>query len=579
MQIVSLRIENFRGIKEALLSLKGHTAIVGDNNSGKSTILEAIDLVLGPERLSRQPVINEHDFYGGKYIDIAPIKITIVVIIVDLNEDQQRYFRDHVVWYDQKSDALIEGPPESTASDSVLPALKIGFEGEYNLEDDDFVGRTSFFSRENEDGSRDPFGQRDKRLCGFLYLRTVRTARRALSLERGSLLDVILRLQELRPQMWEDVLKRLRDLSVAEDPTIGVAPLLDSIQKAVRAFVPLDWSRNPHLRVTNLTREELRKALTVFIGTGILDADEKEYAVPFQHQGTGTINVIVLALLTIIAELKQNVIFAMEEPEIAIPPQTQKRIVRSIVGKSSQAIFTSHSPYVLEEFSPSSIMVIQKMNGVLKEVKAEYPPAVKPKKYKEEFRRKFCEALMARRVLIIEGRTEFDAIPSVARRLEELNPIKFAALEGLGIAIINAESDSQLAPLGSFFSSMGKVVFAIFDKQESDAKAEIEGSVHHPFESTEKGFERTVINGLSELTLRRLAADLVYRGRWPPHLASRTPSSSMTHESLKESMFEFLKHSKGDGDCSDLLVQCDESEMPRYLISVINSIKHIVEST
>lgn len=47
-----------------------------------------------------------------------------------------------------------------------------------------------------------------------------------------------------------------------------------------------------------------------------------------QHQGTGTINTLVLALLSLIADLKQNVIFAMEEPEIAIPPHTQKRIIR-----------------------------------------------------------------------------------------------------------------------------------------------------------------------------------------------------------------------------------------------------------
>ena len=61
-----------------------------------------------------------------------------------------------------------------------------------------------------------------------------------------------------------------------------------------------------------------------------------------------------------IAELKQNVIFAMEEPEIAIPPHTQKQIISEVTSKSAQAIFTSHSPYVLEEFDPSQILVIQR---------------------------------------------------------------------------------------------------------------------------------------------------------------------------------------------------------------------------
>ena len=50
MRIVKLQINNFRGIKEGCLIFPGHTVLVGDNNTGKSTILEAIDLVLGPER-------------------------------------------------------------------------------------------------------------------------------------------------------------------------------------------------------------------------------------------------------------------------------------------------------------------------------------------------------------------------------------------------------------------------------------------------------------------------------------------------------------------------------------------------
>jgi energy-coupling factor transporter ATP-binding protein EcfA2 len=66
----------------------GHTVLVGDNNTGKSTILEAIDLVLGPERLSRYPVIDEHDFYAGQYLDkdANPIDIKVEVVVVDYDQ-------------------------------------------------------------------------------------------------------------------------------------------------------------------------------------------------------------------------------------------------------------------------------------------------------------------------------------------------------------------------------------------------------------------------------------------------------------------------------------------------------------
>lgn len=63
-----MAIKNFRGIKLANILLTEHCVLIGDNNVGKTTILEAIDLVLGPDRLNRRPPIEEHDFYEGKYI-------------------------------------------------------------------------------------------------------------------------------------------------------------------------------------------------------------------------------------------------------------------------------------------------------------------------------------------------------------------------------------------------------------------------------------------------------------------------------------------------------------------------------
>ncbi len=89
MRVARLHIENFRGIKRADVLLPKHAVIVGDNNIGKSTLLEAIDLVLGPERLSRRPVIYEHDFYAGEYVDPQgqPVNITIEAVITDLNLD------------------------------------------------------------------------------------------------------------------------------------------------------------------------------------------------------------------------------------------------------------------------------------------------------------------------------------------------------------------------------------------------------------------------------------------------------------------------------------------------------------
>lgn len=580
MRIARINIDNFRGIAKGELFFSGHTVLVGDNNAGKSTVLEAIDLVLGPERLSRQAIIDEHDFHVGRYIDSEgnPVEIKVEVVVVDLIEEQVRYFKNHLEWWNEPEKKLLDGPPpEGTDQPGVFPALRVGFTGRYEKDEDDFSGTTYFLSPVKDDGTYLPFRTSEKRQCGFLFLRTLRTGSRALSLERGSLLDTILRLKEIRLQMWEQVLGELRKLPVADKPELGVSKILSTVQEAVRSFVPSDWADNPHMRVSDLTRENLRRTLTVFMGTGAKCPDGSEYAAPFQHQGTGTINTLVLALLSLIAELKQNVIFAMEEPEIAIPPHVQKRIVDSICKKSAQALFTSHSPYVLEEFKPSQILVVKRDTGILFGIPAEYPPSVKPKMYRAEVRTRFCEALLARRVLITEGRTEYDAYPAAARRLNELDAARFKTIEALGIAVINANTDSQIVPLGEFFAKLGKLVLAVFDKQQPLQKAAIDAKIPYTFEAPEQAFEDAVLNGAAESALRRYGAGLVEDGGWPRHLRDKMPIETMPIGELRAALREYLMWSKGSSGAADLLSACSLEEMPDFIVEIIEEMKTVLE--
>jgi putative ATP-dependent endonuclease of OLD family len=141
MRITELKISNFRGIRASRLLLPQHCVLIGDNNVGKSTILEAIDLCLGPDRLSRQPPIDEHDFHLGQYLapKVAELKkgepdegveaaldvvdsaeapaqeppenpaIQIDVTITDLSEEQQDHFGDQIEWWDSDTNALFAG--------------------------------------------------------------------------------------------------------------------------------------------------------------------------------------------------------------------------------------------------------------------------------------------------------------------------------------------------------------------------------------------------------------------------------------------------------------------------------------
>ncbi len=144
--------------------------------------------------------------------------------------------------------------------------------------------------------------------------------------------------------MWEDTLTRLRGL----DPPIGTIPQLEAIRSQVRdrmaRFVGIaEGDDATGFFASELTREHLREVVTFFVRS-----QESQYLVPFHRLGTGSINTLVFALLTHIADLRgaASVIFAMKEPEIALPPHSQRRITRYLRKRMGQAIITSHSPYV-----------------------------------------------------------------------------------------------------------------------------------------------------------------------------------------------------------------------------------------
>lgn len=590
MNVCHLKVKNFRGIRAATILLPRRAVLIGDNNTGKTTIFEALDLVLGPDRLSRQAPIDEHDFFQGEYVhkatevvnqavgdggldgevnasgagdSVAYVleepgdgpRIEIEVIVADLTQEQIGRFGDYIEFWDSATDSLYDEPtPEGVDAATVSAALRVTFLGWYDQDEDDFEART-YFSRSLTEGDRPvPFTRNDKQICGFLYLRSLRTGSRALSLERGSLLDIILRLKEVRPQMWEDTINTLADYSVARDPELGISGVLESINSALKKYVPKEWGIEPHLKVSSLTREHLRRVITAFIATG-----EGIHAAPFYRQGTGTINMLVLAMLSQIAEDKQNVIFAMEEPETAVPPYAQKRIVHEVRKLASQALFTSHSPYVLEEFALDETVVLDRTaDGHLDQAPVTLPNSIKLKAYRQNFRTRFSEGLLARRVLIGEGATEAAAFPVVCRRLAELNSDMYSSLEALGISTVDGGGQSNIADLGQLFRKLGKRVFAICDKQESENKDLIEAQVDVLLMHDEKGFEDLVLKNTTEDALTRFAKLI----DWPTHLVAEYPD---TEASIYVALREYFTWTKANWGIADFLAQCSEAEIPKWL--------------
>lgn len=594
MKVRLLEIENFRGIASGRVAFPGNTLLVGGNNVGKSTICEALDLVLGPERLNRRPVIDEHDFFQSCYVNESgePIPIVIRLVLTDLSEEALRRFGSHLRRWDEVACAFADEEPDTAdhADDEhVVWALPVSFRGRYDRQEDDFEAET-FFDHELPDlnelddetraslgEGRDRFLRPHKRLCGFVFLRALRTGSRALGLQRGSLLDTILRLSsEGSAEMWMATLRQMRDL----DPAVGDVPDLQAVRTQLRDrmadFVNLaPGEESTAFFASDLTREHLREVVRLFIATG-----PSEHPVPFSRQGTGSINVLVFALLTMIAELKGNksVIFAMEEPEIALPPHTQRRVTRFIRSEMGQTIVTSHSPYVIEQFEPDDIVMLDRgPSGELQGVSID-PTGVKPKAYRAQ-RRQFAEAILSKSVLVVEGATEASLLP-VASSVLENEGTGYAHFDVAGVSIFTADGDGDVPRWGPMFRSLGKVPFAVFDKQTKpfsvSAQLHLEAFERY-WESPETGIEKLLLSEVSTDVLRRFLDEVATRSDFPVDQVTYNPDADDSE--LANIALKVLKARKGDawGYAAALVGQCQtRAELPAFLVGLLEEIDTIL---
>ena len=596
MRIRRLRISNFRGIANGTIDFSGHTLLVGGNNVGKSTVCEALDLILGQDRLGRRPVIDEHDFYRGRYRSPAGglIEIRLDAILIDLSEEAQRRFRNHLRrWNDRVGifiDEAADGLNHADAPD-VLWALPVCFIGRYDQDEDDFLGETFFdhpivasdeIDDENEarlGKGRTRFTRGHKQLCGFVFLRTLRTGSRALSLQRGSLLDTVMKLSGAgAAEMWQDTLCKLQAL----DPAIGDIKQLKQIRAQLRSRMARFVNLAPGNEATaffasDLTRDHLREVVRLFIA-----AQPGAHLVPFGRLGTGSVNLLVFALLTFIAELKDksSVVFAMEEPEIALPPHTQRRVTRYVISEMGQAIVTSHSPYVIGQFDPAQIVILHRDdigNFLGKPIDAQ---ELKPKTFRTE-RRQLAEAILSRAVLVVEGSTECGLFQTASTVMERsLKPEQYTHFDLAGVSVFTASGDGDVPRYGPIFKALGKVAFGFYDKRNSPLDAEGAAKLakyDKAWESPEKGIEALLVKQCSHDVKRRFLNVVKDRADYPSNCARYNATDSDADVSALT--LNVLKARKGDayGYAAALINECQSAnELPGTIRSVLEEIQKAV---
>lgn len=92
--IDKIRVRSFRALKDVEINLRPVTVLVGTNNSGKTTVLRALNSVLG---IARNP-INQDDLFVNKSGENNSRVITIDIRIVPVNGQGNRIPEFSIEW-------------------------------------------------------------------------------------------------------------------------------------------------------------------------------------------------------------------------------------------------------------------------------------------------------------------------------------------------------------------------------------------------------------------------------------------------------------------------------------------------
>lgn len=398
MYIKQIIIKNYRNLKEInLYNLQNLLILIGENGSGKTNVLEALDLFFNhfdhtPEQ-NKGPLTPENWYmwFDGNTSEA----IEFEVVFGSLSSEQTKKLVEVSNVKQQRGDLTIKRSIV-VVNNNMLHRNDLITWGSVVIKRSD-----SGYSIENE------LGFEPNSFMQIIIENVLKDAFTYLPLSRGPELKTP-HGSVLEPSIRNELVKKGEDVS----------------PKGMK-----EWNR-----VRRLYKErEWTPGQLECRGSRLL-IPRGETPIPYELEGVG-----YQALFNILSQTeKKGPIIAIEEPENHLHPKLQKTFVKAIkeiFGNTKQIILSTHSPFILDLVNLSSIWFVYKDDI---EGKAQNVPSLEGiNTVLEQLGITPSDLLLANGILIVEGITDKDVYTDWARKIGE-------PLEAASIITIDAEGAGNI---------------------------------------------------------------------------------------------------------------------------------------
>lgn len=458
--IDTVRISGFRGIQNLEMNLGPLTVLIGQNNSGKTSFLKAMQLALGDYGYA----LREEDLHIGAG-DVRAKEIIVDIRIVPIDEntgERTKEFADE--WAAELGDKI---KAEANGFQFVAirtiskPSLvKGGFEtGRHVLENWPDVKHWVSEKPKHRINTRFesiPFFATDAQRDIHAELR-----------EKSSFVGKVLSAVDYNTsdvKALEEMIAEVNEAAVGKSEELkGLKDNLDRLNKSFHGTGSAE--------ITPLPKKlrDLSKYFSVHFGESSTNSFSMEY------HGMGTRSWASLLTVRSFSELLAekhrketkpfHSILAVEEPEAHLHPSAQKTLYSQLSVKDGQAIVSTHSPYIASAAKSHDLRHIGKSGSELK-VRS-FSRSISPEQFKSIRRNVLLskgDILFASAVLLFEGQTEDQVVPAMFERYARVSVNE----RGIVCACVNGH---EYTPFLRVTASLGIPAYVLSDNDHNIKKS------------------------------------------------------------------------------------------------------------